>query len=79
MKPLFLASTALTLVVGANLLPALAETNPPSRWRTSQALAQPVEQDAAVAVTPPPRYEYRYHYGGSPRHPRWEQQLVPVR
>jgi hypothetical protein len=79
MKTLFIAGAALTFIAGANLSPALAQANSPSRWAGSQAVAQPVEQGTTDAVTPSPRYEYQYHYGGSPRHPRWELQLVPVR
>jgi hypothetical protein len=33
-----------------------------------------VQQRAAGAVAAPARYESQYHYGGSPRHPRWEPQ-----
>jgi hypothetical protein len=33
-----------------------------------------VQQRAAGAVAPSARYESQYHYGGSPRHPRWEPQ-----
>ena len=79
MKTLLLASSALMFVAAASLSPASAETKGPARWDNSQAMAQPVEQEATDAVTPSVRYEYQYHYGGSPRHPRWEQQLVPVR
>ena len=67
------------LVAGASLSPASAETNSLPRWDNSQAMAQPVAQEATDAVTPSARYEYQYHYGGSPRHPRWELQFVPVR
>ena len=79
MKTLLLAGAALMLVAGASFSPVSAETNNPARWDRSQAMAQPVEQEATDAVTPSARYEYQYHCGGSPRHPRWEQQLVPVR
>jgi hypothetical protein len=79
MKTLLLASAALMFLAGASLSPASAETDGPARWHNSQAMAQPVEQQATDTVTPSARYEYQYHYGGSPRHPRWEQQLVPVR
>jgi hypothetical protein len=79
MKTLLLASGALMFVAAAGLSPASAETKAPARWDNSLAMAQPVEQGATDAVTPSARYEYQYHYGGSPRHPRWEQQLVPVR
>jgi hypothetical protein len=79
MKSLLLAGAALALIAGANLPPAMAQANPLPRWDTSQAMPQSVEQGAADAVTPSPRYEYQYHYGESPRHPRWELQLVPVK
>jgi outer membrane biogenesis lipoprotein LolB len=81
MKSFLLAAAALMLVAGANLAAAEAQTNPPVRWDSSQATAQPVQQGAAGAVapsarheTPSARYETQYHYGGSPRHPRWEPQ-----
>ncbi len=79
MKSLLLAGAATALLAGLNLSPAMAQATPPARWDTSQAMAQPVDQGAADTVMPAPRYEYRYHYGGSPRHPRWELQRVPVR
>ncbi len=78
MKTMLLAGTALMLVAGANLSPAIAQATPPARWDASQATAQPVEQGARDTVMPSPRYEYQYHYGGSPRHPHWEPQRVPV-
>jgi hypothetical protein len=74
MKSFLLASAALMLVAGADFCAAQAQTNPPVRWDSSQATTQPVQQRAANAVTPPARYESQYHYGGSPRHPRWEPQ-----
>ena len=74
MKSFLLASAAFMLVAGANLCAAEAQTNPPVRWGPSQAAAQPAQQAAAGAVTPSARYDYQYHYGGSPRHPRWEPQ-----
>jgi hypothetical protein len=78
MKSFLLAGAAFMLVAGANLCAAEAQTNPPARWGTSQAMAQPDQQGAAGAVTPSTRYEYQYHYGGSPRHPRWEPQGYPA-
>jgi hypothetical protein len=78
MKTLLLAGAALMLVAGANLSPAMAQANPPPRWDTSQATAQPAEQWLRDTVAPSPRYEYQYHYGGSPRHPRWEPQRLRV-
>ena len=78
MKTLLLAGTALMLVASTNLSPAMAQANPPARWDTSQPIAQPGEPEGTDAVTPSPRYEYQYHYGGSPRHPRWELQRVQV-
>ena len=72
MKSLLLASTAFMLVAGANLCAAEAQTNPQTRWATSQVAAQPDQEAAANVVRPSSRYNYQYHYGGSPRHPRWE-------
>ena len=74
MKSFLLAGAALMLFAGADLSAAEAQTNPPVRWDASQATAQPVQQGATAAVTASPRYESQYHYGGSPRHPRWEPQ-----
>jgi hypothetical protein len=83
MKRLLLAGAAVALLTGMNLSPAMAQTNPPARWDTtqamSQAMPQPVDQQPADTLMPAPRYESQYHYGGSPRHPRWEPQQVPVR
>jgi hypothetical protein len=85
MKTLLLAGAALTLVAGANLSPAIAQAKQPTRWDAAEAMvqpeamAQPVEQGATDAVSPSPRYEDQYHYGGSPRHPHWELQRVPAR
>ena len=81
MKKLLLAGAAMTLLAGVDLSPAMAQANAPTRPVTSQAMAQPVDQvqEPADTVMPAPRYEYQYHYGGSPRHPHWELQLVPVR
>src|ERR1700750_926284 len=56
----------------ANLCAAEAQTNPAARWDPSQLTAQPIQRGAANVVRPSPRYDYQYHYGGSPRHPRWE-------
>jgi hypothetical protein len=79
MKSFLLAgAAALMLVAGANLSAAEAQTNPPARWDGSPGTAQSVQQGAAGAVTPSARYEYQYHYGGSPRHPRWELQGYPA-
>ena len=78
MKSFLLAGTALMLVAGADLSAAEAQTNPPARWNPSQVAAQPDQLGAANAVTPPARYETQYHYGGSPRHPRWEPQSYPA-
>ena len=78
MKTLLAAGAALMLLAGANLSPAMAQANYPARGNTAQATPLPVEQGAANAATPSPRYETQYHYGGSPRHPRWEPQRVPV-
>jgi hypothetical protein len=77
MKSFSLAGAALMLVAGANLWAAEAQTNPQAYWGTSQVAAQP-DQQGAVAATPSARYEYQYHYGGSPRHPRWEPQGYPA-
>ena len=77
MKSFSVASAALMLVAGANLWTAEAQTNPPAYWGTSQVAAQP-DQQGAAAATPSARYEYQYHYGGSPRHPRWEPQGYPA-
>ena len=74
MKSFLLAGAAVMLVASANFAAAEAQTNPPVRWDASQATAQPVQQRAAGAVAPSGRYESQYHYGGSPRHPRWEPQ-----
>ena len=74
MKSFLLAGAALMLVASANFAAAEAQTNPPVRWDASQATAQTVQQRAAGAVAPSARYESPYHYGGSPRHPRWEPQ-----
>ena len=79
MKSLLLAGAAVALLAGTNLSPAMAQANTPTRQNTSQAMAQPVDQEPADTVMPAPRYDYQYHYGGSPRHPRWELQRVPVR
>jgi hypothetical protein len=79
MKTLLLAGAAPSLVAAASLSPAMAQANSPSHWNASQALYQPTGQEATDAVAPSQRYEYQYHYGGSPRHPRWELQRVPVR
>jgi hypothetical protein len=76
MKTMLLAGTALMLVAGANLSPAMAQATSPARWDASQATAQPVERGARDTVMPSPRYEYQY--GGSPRHPHWEPQRLPV-
>jgi hypothetical protein len=78
MKSFLLAGAALMLVAGADLPGAEAQTTPPVRWDPSQATAQPFQQGAAGAVTPSARYDYQYHYGGSPRHPRWEPQGYPA-
>jgi hypothetical protein len=78
MKSFMLAGAALMLFAGADLSAAEAQTNPPVRWDASQATAQPVQQGAASAVTPSARYGSQYHYGGSPRHPRWEPQGYPA-
>jgi hypothetical protein len=79
MKSFLLARATLMLVAGADLSAAEAQTNPPARWNPSQAMAQPVQQETANAVTPSARYETQYHYGGSPRHPRWEPQTYSTR
>jgi hypothetical protein len=78
MKSFLLAGAALMLVAGADLCAAEAQTNPPARWDPSKATAQSVQQGAANAVTPSAWYGYQYHYGGSPRHPRWEPQGYPA-
>jgi hypothetical protein len=78
MKSFLLAGAALMLFAGADLSAAEAQTNPPVRWDASQATAQPVQQGAASAAAPSARYESQYHYGGSPRHPRWEPQGYPA-
>jgi hypothetical protein len=78
MKSFLLAGAAFMLAAGANLCAAEAQTNSPVRWGPSQATAQPVQQGAAGAVAPSARYESQYHYGGSPRHPRWEPQGYPA-
>lgn len=78
MKHLLLAGAALMLFAGADLSAAEAQTNPPVSWDPSQATARPVQQGTAGAVMPTARYDYQYHYGGSPRHPRWEPQGYPV-
>jgi hypothetical protein len=73
MRSFLLAGAALMLVAGANFCAAEAQTNPPVQWATSQVAAQP-DQQGADAAAPSPRYRSQYHYGGSPRHPRWEPQ-----
>jgi hypothetical protein len=79
MKSFLAAGAALMLVASADLPAAEAQTNAPVRWDASQATAQPVQQGAAAnVVTPSSWYEYQYHYGGSPRHPRWEPQGYPA-
>ena len=78
MKSVVLARAALMLVAGANFSAAEAQTNSPARWDITQATTQPGQQGAANAVTPSGRYDYQYHYGGSPRHPRWEPQGYPA-
>jgi hypothetical protein len=81
MKHSLLAGAAIVLLAGVNLSPAMAQTNAPTPSAMSQAMAQPVDevQGPADTAMPAPRYEYEYHYGGSPRHPHWELQLVPAR
>jgi hypothetical protein len=77
MKSVLLAGAAFMLVAGANFCAAEAQTN--SRWfDASQAAAQPAQQGAAGVVRPTARYDSQYHYGGSPRHPRWEPQGYPT-
>lgn len=76
MKTLLLAGATLSLVAAASFSPAMAQA---SRWNASQAVYQPTGQETGATVAPSQRYEYQYHYGGSPRHPRWELQRVPVR
>ena len=78
MKSFLLAGAALMLFTGADLSVAEAQTNPSVRWDASQVTGQPVQQEAAGAAAPSARYEYQYHYGGSPRHPRWEPQGYPA-
>jgi hypothetical protein len=79
MKSVLLAGAAFMLVAGANFCAAEAQTNSPARWfDASQVAAQPAEQGDAGVVRPTARYDYQYHYGGSPRHPRWESQGHPA-
>jgi hypothetical protein len=78
MKSVLLAGAAFMLVAGANFCAAEAQTNSPARWDATQVAAQPAEQGDAGVVRPTARYDYQYHYGGSPRHPRWEPQGYPV-
>jgi hypothetical protein len=64
MKTLLIAGTALALVAGINFAPGMLQS--------AAAAPQPVTANT-------PHYEWQYHYGGSPRHPRWEAGWVLVK
>lgn len=78
MKSVLLAGAAFMLVAGANFCAAEAQTNSAVRWDATQVAAQPDQQGDVGIVRPTARYDYQYHYGGSPRHPRWEPQGYPA-
>jgi hypothetical protein len=79
MKTLLLAGAALALAAGATLSPAMAQATPSSRGDASQAMYHSVAAGAPDDAMTSPHYAYAYHYGGSPRHPRWELERVLVR
>jgi hypothetical protein len=84
MKNFLLTSAAVALVVGASLSAAAAQTTAYSPGETSQAMSQPADTGSTNIDAPDTgvtnrHYEYQYHYGGSPRHPRWESEPVPVK
>lgn len=78
MKSLLLAGVAAAFAAGTYFPPAMAQPTPFSRGYPSQAVQQSGNGTADTGMNAP-HYEYRYHYGGSPRHPRWESGPVLVR
>ena len=75
MKTLCLATSALAVVVAANLAPASAQGPKPSGDNAWPSISQRVDGGSANAVTTP-HYEYQYGYA---HHGGWRGQWVLVR
>ena len=76
MKTLCVATSALALVVAANLAMACDQGPKPSADNASPGMSQRIDGGSANAATTTPHYEYQYGYN---HHGRWRGQWVLVR